>query len=180
MLAMQSSILPEGHALSSTYESALLEIEPYLVQSVVYDVCPNDCIIFRGEYKSLSECPLCHSGRYTTGKIPARRFTYLPLKPRLIRLFGTASMAQLLQSHAMVTHSQDEKIYDVHQSRAWKNVYGNDGLFNGDSRGISLSLCTDGVNPFLLTTRFPTLCGPLCSPYSTFLERCEIVLTASC
>ena len=47
MLAMQSSILPEGHALPSTYESALLEIEPYLVQSVVYDVCPNDCIIFR-------------------------------------------------------------------------------------------------------------------------------------
>ena len=31
---------------------------------------------------------------------------------------------------------------------SWRRNYGSNGLFNGDNRGISLALCTDGVNPF--------------------------------
>ena len=108
MLTLQRDILPEGHLLPSSYENALLEIEQYLVRSVVYDACPNDCIIFRGDYKTLSQCPHCHSERYVFGTTtPARRFTYLPLKPRLIRLFGTCSIAHLLQSHAVITHDPE-------------------------------------------------------------------------
>ena len=36
----------------------------------------------------------------------------------------------------------------IHQSSGWKNAYCNTGLFEGDPRGLSLALCTDGVNPF--------------------------------
>ena len=151
MLAMQhTSVLPPGNQLPSSYEAALRAIEPYLVQPIVYDVCPNDCIIFRGDYESLSECPKCGCARYISDQssVPARRFTYLPLKPRLSRLFGTSNMAQVLQSHAVVEVSETEPIYDIQQSSAWKKAYSNTGLFQGDPRGISLSLCTDGVNPF--------------------------------
>ena len=28
------------------------------------------------------------------------------------------------------------------------DAYDKAGIFNGDSRGVSLALCTDGVNPF--------------------------------
>ncbi len=34
MLSLQRDILPKGHLLPTSYENALLEIEPYLVQSV--------------------------------------------------------------------------------------------------------------------------------------------------
>ena len=151
MLAMHhTSILPQGNKLPSTYKAALRAIEPYLVQPIVYDVCPNDCTIFRGEYGSLSECPKCGGARYVSDQssIPARRFTYLPLKPHFSRLFGTFNMAQVLQSHAVVKSSETEAIYDIQQSPAWKNAYANSGLFQGDPRGVSLALCTDGVNPF--------------------------------
>ena len=33
-------------------------------------------------------------------------------------------------------------------SEAWISVYSEGGRFKGDLRGISLSLCTDGMNPF--------------------------------
>ncbi len=67
MLAMQhTAVLPPGNQLPSTYEAALRAIEPYLVQPIVYDVRPNDCIIFRGEYASVLECPKCVCGRFVS------------------------------------------------------------------------------------------------------------------
>ncbi len=64
MLAMQHKFLPNGNNLPSSYEAALRIIEPYLTQPVVYDVCRNDCIVFRNEYASLVKCPKCDSGWY--------------------------------------------------------------------------------------------------------------------
>ena len=43
MLAMNHAMLPYGNNLPNSYEAALRIIQPYLVQSIVYDVCPNDC-----------------------------------------------------------------------------------------------------------------------------------------
>ena len=152
MLTMQKSMLPPDNSLPASYEAALSAIEPYLVQPVVYDVCKNDCIIYRNEHASLSSCPKCGSGRYISeqSKFAVRRFTYLPLKPRLQRLFGTHNMAQILQTHCVVqdTDDDDDTIYDIHQSEAWRKAYSKEGIFKEDHRGISLALCTDGVNPF--------------------------------
>ena len=52
----------------------------------------------------------------------------------------------MLQSHAILRES--DHIYDIHQSTAWNVAYKVGGLFGGDKRGISLALCTDGINPF--------------------------------
>lgn len=100
--SMEHSFLPPGNKLPSTYDAALCAIEPYLVQPIVYDVCKNDCIVFRKEHMHLTECPKCDSPRYISqqSQIPVRRFTYLPLKPRLTRFFGTANLAGVLQAHA--------------------------------------------------------------------------------
>ena len=140
-------MLPPGNNLPNSYEDALKIIQPYLVKSIVYDVCASDCMIFRGIYEDLSECPECGSERFIgNSRVAVRRFTYLPLKPRLARLFSTSNMAQVLQSHAVLRES--DHIYDIHQSAAWNDAYKVGGLFGGDKRGISLALCTDGVNPF--------------------------------
>ena len=88
MLKMEHSLLPPGNNLPCSYKTALSAIEPYLVQPQVFDVCENDCIIFRNEYAQLTECPKCLSPRYTQQYHTSKRhFTYLPLKPRLTRFF---------------------------------------------------------------------------------------------
>ena len=102
-------------------------------------------IIFRGKNMQLHQCPHCHSNRYVSANIPAKRFTYLPLGPRLERMFGTPNLSQIVQSHCP---RSDGYIYDIHDSIVWEQSYSTQGIFSGDSRGISLGLCTDGVNPF--------------------------------
>ena len=139
-------ILPYGNVLPASYEAALKLIEPYLIDSMVFHSCPNDCVVFRGKYAELETCPVCHASRFLIGgKIPAKRFTYLPIGPRLERLFGTASLSEIVQSHASRTGTC---MYDVHDSPSWKAAYSSNGQFKGDLRGVGLALCTDGVNPF--------------------------------
>ena len=88
------------------------------------------------------------SDRYKdiSNKLPYRTFIYLPIGPKIKRLYGDATMAKLLQQHCNSTESS--KVYDIHQSSRWHTAYSSTGLFSGDKRGISLALCTDGVNPF--------------------------------
>ena len=152
MLAMQSTLLPPENNLPTSYEAARRPIEPHLTQPIVYDVCKNDCIIFRGKNAELAVCPKCGCSRYVSEQshTAVRSFTYLPLKPRLARMFGNSNMAQVLQSHAIVhDHNIDDShVVDIQQSKVWKDTYHKDGIFEGDPRGISLALCTDGVNPF--------------------------------
>ena len=140
------SILPEGNLLPDSYEAALNMIKPFLVEPVGYHACPDDCILFRKEYAELSQCSICNAQRFKPGThIPARQFTYLPIGPRLVRIYGTSSTAQMLQTH---NNSSNCTMYDIHDSRFWSNAYSTEGVFKGDSRGIAVSFCTDGVNPF--------------------------------
>jgi len=142
-------MLPPVNSLPTSYEATLSAIEPYLVHPVIYDVCQNDCVVFRCQHASLLECPKCGSGRYLPeqSKLAVRMFMYLPLKPRLHTLFENHNIAQVLLSHCTV-RDDDNSIFDIHQSVFWKTAYSTTGLFQGDHRGISLVLCTDGVNLF--------------------------------
>ena len=89
-------ILPVGNNLPATYSDALRLVEPFLIQPITFHACPNDCIIFRGEYNDLEVCPICVESRYSKGDIPAQRYLYLPVGPRLVRIFGTSNLAQIL------------------------------------------------------------------------------------
>ncbi len=142
------SILPKGNLLPDSYDATLKVINTFLITPLVFDVCPNDCIIFRGINADLIKCPKCNANRYkSTGKsVPVRRFHYLPLGPRLQRLFGTSNLAQLVQAHQNI--APNSTMFDLHDSPIWRSSYSDTGMFKGDPRGVSLGLCTDGVNPF--------------------------------
>ena len=51
-----------------------------------------------------------------------------------------------MQAHGLLSDS--ENTLDIHDAPVWKQAFKPDGIFKGDPRGIGLSLCTDGVNPF--------------------------------
>lgn len=75
-----------------------------------------------------------------------KRFYYLAIGPQLQRLFQTANLAQIVQSHIQEDCCSSMK--DLHDSPAWKKAYDNCGIFAGDPRGIAFCLCTDGLNPY--------------------------------
>ena len=149
MLSMQHhNILPKPNHLPDSYSAAMKVIEPFLIKPLEFDVCPNDCVIFCGAHATLTECPICNSNRYKKKNSPYRRFQYLPLGPRLERIFGTANLAQLVQAHGHSSGTSEQVLSDIHSSLAWKAAYSDEGVFRGDSRGIAFGICADGVNPF--------------------------------
>ena len=84
-----------------SYQEAYKVIKTHLVAVVIFDVCSNDCILFKGEFKDSVTCLKCNESRFKAGNIPRRRFHYQPLGPRLVRHFGTSNISCILQSHAV-------------------------------------------------------------------------------
>lgn len=145
-LHLWHTVLPEGNILPSNYQQAYRIIRPFLVPQVVFHVCVNDCILFREEYKDDMFCPKCKEPRFKRKDIPRRTFNYLPRGPRLIRSYGVQGIAEILQSHR--GEKKGGVMHDIHDSPKWKNAYSEDGVFGSDPRGVSLSLCLDGLNPW--------------------------------
>ena len=114
MLSLQHEIFPLGNTLPSSYDSAIKLIEPLLIQPIVFHACRNDCIIFRKEYDDCNKCPKCGEARFTKLGIAAKRFLYLPIGPRLVRLFGTSNLSQVVQLHGL--HVSGSALYNIHNS----------------------------------------------------------------
>ena len=147
MLKLQGEILPAGNLLPKSYKVAHRMIKPFLLKPQVFHACTNDCILYRKQYEKNTVCPICSAPRYVKSNVPVRKFIYLPLGPRIIRMFSHKKTAMELQSHISGLPN-NTKMHDIHDSSAWSKAYSNAGLFKGDKRGISLAFCTDGVNPF--------------------------------
>ena len=89
--------------------------------------CKQDCILFRGEYTELDQCPVCGTHRYKHrnddgdtdgGKKsiggPRKVVWYFPVIPRLKCLFANKNEAQFVRWHkegrkndAMIRHLVD-------------------------------------------------------------------------
>ena len=146
VLKLQSEILPVGNSLPKSYKEAHRIIKPHLLKPQIFHACANDCILYHKQYEKNTECPVCSAPRYKHSGVPVKKFIYLPLGPRITRLFSHKKTAKELQSHLDDLSNAD--IYDIHDSPVWHKAYSNAGIFKGDRRGISLTFCTDGVNPF--------------------------------
>ena len=183
-LQIWHSILPEGNVLPTSYQDAYKIIKPYLDPEIIFHVCPNDRMLFRGEYKQSMVCPKCNESQFKAGKIPRRTFHYLPLSPRLAiaRSFGTKDISYLLQSHEgeKQTSSTGGSMNDIHDSPRWREVFSPNGAFEGDPRGTALSLCLDGLNPWSKNktnySMWPIVLGQLNLPRNVRYHLANLVL----
>ncbi|XP_020900983.1 uncharacterized protein LOC110239599 isoform X1 [Exaiptasia diaphana] len=156
LLSLQHQyVLPADNNLPSSYDDAFKFIEPFLLPLDNYHVCPNHCVVFRDsprfKYKNLNKCPECGSPRYV-GNNPRNSFHYYPVGPRWKRMYGDATISELLQSHKMPSTDHDVDgcgmMRDIHDSPQFLEAFTSDGKFCGDQRGLALQFSTDGMNPF--------------------------------
>ena len=77
------------------------------------DVCADDHIIYYKQHKFETGCLECHISRYqtyqVTKKVHHKVFRYIPIIPRLQRLFMCNNIAQFMDYHAK-NRSQDDVI----------------------------------------------------------------------
>ena len=149
-------VLPPNNSLPPSYEEAYKFIEPFLLPLETFNVCPKHCVIYRDcsryKFATLTECPVCGTPRYIgTSKKPMQRFHYYPVGPRWRRMYGEASISEILQNHGRsgeLMSSDDGVMRDIHDAPQFSDAYGIKGAFKGDPRGMSLQFSTDGMNPF--------------------------------
>ena len=126
ILRLKKRLLPQPNNLPGTYEEACNFVKPFLLPFETYHVCPNDCVLFRKttryDYSKLVSCPVCGTKRYSANKKARRTFMYYPLGPRWRRMYGSATISELLQNHHY-GHEKQNVMHDIHDSPSWKKAF---------------------------------------------------------
>ena len=171
LLEAVHELLPEDNELPVSVYKAKKLICPMGLQIKRIHACPNDCVLYTKEKKDLHKCPVCNSSRYkektekeinsdvTKNGPPAKVLWYLPIIPRLKRLFANPKDAKLFRWHAE-ERKKDGKIRHVADSPQWRNIDNieirnvrvgdevRDIRFGDEIRNIRFGLSSDGINPF--------------------------------
>lgn len=121
------------------------------VKPVLYDCCPNSCIVYTEKYIHHQYCPFCQESRLKPDGKPHRQFLYLPLIPRLQGFFSSADMIKKMsyRSSYRRTPGQIADVFDGdHYNQLLRHRVIVDGeklnhRYFSDPRDIALSLSTD-------------------------------------
>ncbi|KAL7588025.1 hypothetical protein Lser_V15G35834 [Lactuca serriola] len=171
LLVFLHDILPEDNALPiSTYQAKKLMCPMGLEVERIH-ACPNNCMLYRKEFENKHNCVFCGASRYkrkkdldevdddvTKNGPPAKMLWYLPIIPRLKRLFSNEKEAKLLCWHSEERET-DRKLRHVADSPQWRNIDKKYPEFGKEMRNIRFGLSSDGINPF----------GNISSRHSTWL-----------
>ena len=113
LLELIADALPDDNVLPTTTKEAKKVVCPLGLEVQKIHACINDCILYRGDYKELRNCPTCNAPRYKrkiakdknkpddeiNRGIPFKVVWYFPLIPRLKRLFANPKEAKRLRWH---------------------------------------------------------------------------------
>ncbi|KAJ9544533.1 hypothetical protein OSB04_024240 [Centaurea solstitialis] len=153
LLVLLKKMLPEGNEMvTSTYEAKKTMKAMGSGYKKIH-ACINDCILYRNEYKDLSECPTCGKSRWKvdkkTGKkyenVPTKVLWYFPIIPRLKRLFQSKITAKDLIWHE-TTRKKDGVLRHPADSKAWRTIDNRFPEIANDPRNLRLGISADGVD----------------------------------
>ncbi|CAG2219411.1 unnamed protein product [Mytilus edulis] len=116
-----------------------------------YDACVNDCLLFcktsDNDHSLDRECTKCGELRYKAESLSARKtFTYMPIGPRLSRIFGSDNICKILYSRQDLCNG---KLTDITDGKIYKSWCEDGGVFQNmeESCTVPLALFCDGLNP---------------------------------
>lgn len=120
------------------------------------DACKNQCMLFYKENESKTVCDFCKASRYKPDRrgsakrkknIPWKQLRYMPLIPRLQRLYASKGNAEAMRWHK---ESPREEGVLVHPSdgEAWKHFDAKYPDYAAECRNVRLGICSDGFNPY--------------------------------
>ena len=137
------------NALSTLRDEAKKIISKLGLDYNVIHACPNDCILYRGEYDNEERCPKCGTLRYKDayGKIPHKVLRHFPLAPRITHMFQTPELAKLMDWGSK-NISTDGIMRVPSDCLAFKHINSKWPEFEQEPRYLKMGVGLDGVNPF--------------------------------
>ncbi|XP_023750088.1 uncharacterized protein LOC111898397 [Lactuca sativa] len=150
LLEILHEMLPEDNELPVSLYQAKKLVCPMGLEIERIHACPNDCMIYRDQYDGQDKCITCGKSRYIQKNTeeednvkrnapPTKVLWYLPIIPRLKRLFVNAKDAKLLRWH-FEKRSTDGIMRHVVDSPQWRNIDYEFKEFAAEIRNIRFGL----------------------------------------
>ena len=122
-------MLPLNNEMSLSMHEAKKTLSALCMEYQKFHACPNDCILYRNQYKDAIVDPISGKSRWKInnkgGKIkngvPVKVLLYFPPIPRFKRMFQSSKTAKCLMWHAK-DKEYDGKLRYPSNSSMWKLV----------------------------------------------------------
>jgi hypothetical protein len=126
-LLLPLKLCDEKGNLIETFHCAMAYIKrnsPVLLADLVlYDVCPKDCVLFRGDLATEDQCPLCGADRYDGEGNAVRIFPYVPLIPRIRRFFASENWSRIFEASYQQSRRQPDGFFeDVFDGSVFRRI----------------------------------------------------------
>ncbi|KAG8377290.1 hypothetical protein BUALT_Bualt08G0013900 [Buddleja alternifolia] len=163
-MSIMKDILPEEEKWPRSFYETKKELSKLGLAYEKIDACINKCMLYYKENKHKEECVVCHHPRYKPVKPGARKkvphsvLHYLPITPRLQRLYMSSHSCEHMTWHKKCF--EDGIMTHPAHGEAWKHFDNTHTQFSSDPRSIRLGLCTDGFSPFNMSGA-PYSCWPV-------------------
>ncbi|XP_027922635.1 uncharacterized protein LOC114180521 [Vigna unguiculata] len=128
LLELLHEMLPEGNMLSTRHYEAKKILCPMGMEYQKIHVCPNDCILYRKEFETLTKCSRCGVSRFKVKDDDVDEDNMKKGPPAKVK------------SEGLLRHAAD--------SPQWKKIDTHYPQFGSDPRNLRLGLATDGMNPY--------------------------------
>ncbi|KAL4580636.1 hypothetical protein LXL04_016836 [Taraxacum kok-saghyz] len=149
VLMMIKRMLPPSEKLVGNFYETKKILKKIRLPDKKIHACKNHCMLYYGNDSNLTHCRVCGHDRYKSDRlslVPCLVMRYLPIAPRLERLYATKNTAKQMTWHfdhrtepGFMSHPRD--------GQAWKHFDSMHPEFACDPRNIRLELCTDGFSP---------------------------------
>lgn len=158
LMKLFGDVLPQPHMLpKDMYQSKKL-LKGLGMHYRKIDICPDNCMLFWKEHKREQKCLKCGKARYievvnddgetVTTEVAHKQLRYMPITPRLKRLFLSRRMAMHMRWHKEGEQENNEVMVHPSDGDAWKALDSFDPEFAKDARNVRIGLATDGFRPF--------------------------------
>ncbi|XP_028208335.1 uncharacterized protein LOC114391537 [Glycine soja] len=159
LVLLLKNMFPEHNSLPKSHYEAKKILCPVGLEYQRIHACPNDCLLYRNEFLDMRFCPTCGLSRYkandgegtegsaTASSRPTKVCWYLPIIPRLKRLFASEQDSKYLRWH-IDERRMDGMIRHPADCTQWKTFDSLYPSFAQEPRNLRLALASDGMNPF--------------------------------
>ena len=175
LLSLFKESMPSGSKLADGFYNMKKLVLGLGLPVQKIDVCINGCMLYWKDDIDRRQCRFCFHDRYrhkrkisknhSRKEVPYKRMHYLPLTPRLQRLYASNATAQHMRWHKDSQQVHDEMCHP-RDGEAWKHFDNTYPDFASESRNVRLGLCTDGFSPFGMSGKQYSCWPVIVTPYN--------------
>jgi hypothetical protein len=158
LLSLISDVLPNNHKMPKNMYHSKKILSAFGMEYEKIDACKDNCMLFYKEHKNETKClkygklrfieVVNKDGEKVMTKVAHKQLHYMPLTPRIKRLFLSKKTTRHMRWHKEGLCENNQVKVHLSDSEAWKALDDFDVDFAMDARNVHIGLATDVCSPY--------------------------------